>query len=252
MKSNSSLNPPYFQFTLFADFGPLRYLFFILCLFIYVTIVSANMVIILAVFLEKSLHQPIGMNFLLCVRDPRHCVKRKQRQVNTDITFRAPVFGFIRAPRPAAWFLLTAPLSVVLPQQQHHVLGSRTAGSTGSPHSALRDPASRIRIQPGDRETLRWSTFGGAEREPVGTSGFCQAGFSVDFLKKNNRVVVGGPGSFYWQGVTLEFVLPVLSNCSCWQEAWFQGQVYTAPPSTTALLEEEEALARGAPTRILK
>ncbi|KAF3843742.1 hypothetical protein F7725_002591 [Dissostichus mawsoni] len=35
MKSNSSLNPPYFQFTLFADFGPLRYLFFILCLFIY-------------------------------------------------------------------------------------------------------------------------------------------------------------------------------------------------------------------------
>ncbi|KAF3843740.1 hypothetical protein F7725_002589 [Dissostichus mawsoni] len=55
MKSNSSLNPPYFQFTLFADFGPLRYLFFILCLFIYVTIVSANMVIILAVFLENCL-----------------------------------------------------------------------------------------------------------------------------------------------------------------------------------------------------
>lgn len=70
----------------------------------------------------------------------------------------------------------------------------------------------------------QWSTFGGAEREPVGTcflkkgatvveyspcrsnaispegQGFCQAGFSVDFLKKNNRVVVGGPGSFYWQG----------------------------------------------------
>ncbi|XP_034093460.1 olfactory receptor 51L1-like [Gymnodraco acuticeps] len=59
MKSNSSLNPPYFQLTLFADFGPLRYLFFILCLSIYVTIVSANMVIILAVFLEKSLHQPM-------------------------------------------------------------------------------------------------------------------------------------------------------------------------------------------------
>ncbi|XP_034096125.1 olfactory receptor 142-like [Gymnodraco acuticeps] len=59
MKSNSSLNPPYFQLTLFADFGPLRYLFFILCLFIYVTIVSANMVIILAVFLEKALHQPM-------------------------------------------------------------------------------------------------------------------------------------------------------------------------------------------------
>ncbi|KAF1383041.1 hypothetical protein PFLUV_G00150150 [Perca fluviatilis] len=70
----------------------------------------------------------------------------------------------------------------------------------------------------------QWSTFGVSEREPVGTcylkkgatvveyspcrssanspegQGFCQAGFSVDFLKKSNRVVVGGPGSFYWQG----------------------------------------------------
>ncbi|XP_062258166.1 integrin alpha-V [Platichthys flesus] len=70
----------------------------------------------------------------------------------------------------------------------------------------------------------QWSTFGVSEREPVGTcylkkgvtvveyspcrsganspegQGFCQAGFSVDFLKKNKRVVVGGPGSFYWQG----------------------------------------------------
>ncbi|KAM3607345.1 uncharacterized protein V6R79_006110 [Siganus canaliculatus] len=70
----------------------------------------------------------------------------------------------------------------------------------------------------------QWSTHGHSEREPVGTcflkrgtavveyspcrssastpegQGFCQAGFSADFLKKNNRVVVGGPGSFYWQG----------------------------------------------------
>ncbi|XP_033991709.1 olfactory receptor 1509-like [Trematomus bernacchii] len=66
MTSNSSLNPPYFQFTVFADFGPLRYLFFILCLFIYVTIVSANMAIILTVFLEKSLHQPMYI-FISCL-----------------------------------------------------------------------------------------------------------------------------------------------------------------------------------------
>ncbi|XP_056145059.1 integrin alpha-V [Lampris incognitus] len=70
----------------------------------------------------------------------------------------------------------------------------------------------------------QWSTYGYQEREPVGTcflkkggqvveyspcrsnyntpegQGFCQAGFSADFLKENNRVVVGGPGSFYWQG----------------------------------------------------
>lgn len=69
----------------------------------------------------------------------------------------------------------------------------------------------------------QWSTFGVSEREPVGTcflkkenkvveyspcrsnaispegQGFCQAGFSADFVQ-NNRVVVGGPGSFYWQG----------------------------------------------------
>ncbi|KAM3910834.1 integrin alpha-V [Leptodactylus fuscus] len=62
------------------------------------------------------------------------------------------------------------------------------------------------------------------EREPVGTcylksgskiveyapcrsnskhdaqeQGFCQGGFSVDFTK-TNRVLLGGPGSFYWQG----------------------------------------------------
>ncbi|XP_012986588.1 integrin alpha-V isoform X2 [Esox lucius] len=69
----------------------------------------------------------------------------------------------------------------------------------------------------------QWSTYSYNEREPVGTcffkkgekvveyspcrsrayspegQGFCQAGFSIDFVK-NNRVVVGGPGSFYWQG----------------------------------------------------
>ncbi|XP_059188488.1 olfactory receptor 4B13-like [Centropristis striata] len=59
MKSNSSLNPLYFQFTLFADYGSLRYLFFILCLLIYMTIISANAVIIVTVILQKSLHQPM-------------------------------------------------------------------------------------------------------------------------------------------------------------------------------------------------
>ncbi|XP_062395048.1 integrin alpha-8 [Sardina pilchardus] len=34
--------------------------------------------------------------------------------------------------------------------------------------------------------------------DPEG-QGFCQAGFSVDFTKDGN-LVVGGPGSFYWQG----------------------------------------------------
>nr|XP_020443928.1 olfactory receptor 6K3-like [Monopterus albus] len=59
MKSNISLTPFYFQFTVFADYGPLRYLFFSLSLLIYMTIISANLVIVLSVCLENSLHQPM-------------------------------------------------------------------------------------------------------------------------------------------------------------------------------------------------
>nr|XP_020443937.1 olfactory receptor 6K3-like [Monopterus albus] len=59
MKSNNSLTPSYFQFTVFADYGPLRYLFFSLSLLIYMTIISANLVIVLSVCLENSLHQPM-------------------------------------------------------------------------------------------------------------------------------------------------------------------------------------------------
>ncbi|XP_066467406.1 integrin alpha-V [Tiliqua scincoides] len=68
-----------------------------------------------------------------------------------------------------------------------------------------------------------WRTEQKAEREPVGTcylhdgsksveyapcrstnidaegQGFCQGGFSIDFTE-GDRVLLGGPGSFYWQG----------------------------------------------------
>uniref|UniRef100_A0A3Q3JII8 G-protein coupled receptors family 1 profile domain-containing protein n=1 Tax=Monopterus albus TaxID=43700 RepID=A0A3Q3JII8_MONAL len=59
MKSNNSLTPSYFQFTVFAHYGLLRYLFFSLSLLIYMTIISANLVIVLSVCLENSLHQPM-------------------------------------------------------------------------------------------------------------------------------------------------------------------------------------------------
>uniref|UniRef100_UPI0009B44812 olfactory receptor 6K3-like n=1 Tax=Monopterus albus TaxID=43700 RepID=UPI0009B44812 len=59
MTSNNSLTPSYFQFTVFADYGPLRYLFFSLSLLIYMTIISANLVIVLSVCLENPLHQPM-------------------------------------------------------------------------------------------------------------------------------------------------------------------------------------------------
>ncbi|XP_038575784.1 olfactory receptor 142-like [Micropterus salmoides] len=66
MMSNNSFTPEYFQLTLFTDSGPLRYLFFCLCLLVYMTIISANVVIILTVCQEKSLHQPMYI-FISCL-----------------------------------------------------------------------------------------------------------------------------------------------------------------------------------------
>uniref|UniRef100_A0A3B3ZLI4 Olfactory receptor n=1 Tax=Periophthalmus magnuspinnatus TaxID=409849 RepID=A0A3B3ZLI4_9GOBI len=66
-KMNTSRpNPAYFELTLFMDYGHLRYLFFALCLLIYITIISANMVIIITIMLERSLHQPMFI-FICCL-----------------------------------------------------------------------------------------------------------------------------------------------------------------------------------------
>ncbi|KAF3694347.1 Olfactory receptor 6K3 Olfactory receptor OR1-18 [Channa argus] len=66
MKRSYNLTPSYFIFTLFSDYGSLRSLFFSLCLLIYMTIISANVVIILTVCLDKSLHQPMYI-FICCL-----------------------------------------------------------------------------------------------------------------------------------------------------------------------------------------
>ncbi|KAK2840459.1 hypothetical protein Q5P01_014199 [Channa striata] len=66
MKRSYSLTPSYFNFTLFSDCGSLKYVFFSVCLLIYMTIISANVVIILTVCLEKSLHQPMYI-FICCL-----------------------------------------------------------------------------------------------------------------------------------------------------------------------------------------
>ncbi|XP_026232426.1 olfactory receptor 51I2-like [Anabas testudineus] len=63
---NNSGTPSYFEFTVFSDYGSLRYLFFCLCLLIYMTIISANLVIVLTVCVEKSLHQPMYI-FICCL-----------------------------------------------------------------------------------------------------------------------------------------------------------------------------------------
>ncbi|KAK2840446.1 hypothetical protein Q5P01_014186 [Channa striata] len=66
MRSNQSVTSSYFEFALFSDCGSLKYVFFSVCLLIYMTIISANVVIILTVCLEKSLHQPMYI-FICCL-----------------------------------------------------------------------------------------------------------------------------------------------------------------------------------------
>ncbi|KAF3694349.1 Olfactory receptor 51L1 Olfactory receptor OR11-31 [Channa argus] len=65
MNNNNSLTD-YFEFTVFSDYVSLKYVFFSLCLLIYMTIISANVVIILTVCLDKSLHQPMYI-FICCL-----------------------------------------------------------------------------------------------------------------------------------------------------------------------------------------
>uniref|UniRef100_A0A8C3L6D5 Integrin subunit alpha 8 n=1 Tax=Chrysolophus pictus TaxID=9089 RepID=A0A8C3L6D5_CHRPC len=49
--------------------------------------------------------------------------------------------------------------------------------------------------------------------DPEG-QGFCQAGFSLDFYK-NGDLIVGGPGSFYWQGqVITASIADIIANYS--------------------------------------
>ncbi|XP_068013072.1 integrin alpha-8 [Melanerpes formicivorus] len=49
--------------------------------------------------------------------------------------------------------------------------------------------------------------------DPEG-QGFCQAGFSLDFYK-NGDLIIGGPGSFYWQGqVITASVADIIANYS--------------------------------------
>nr|XP_010589007.1 integrin alpha-8 [Loxodonta africana] len=49
--------------------------------------------------------------------------------------------------------------------------------------------------------------------DPEG-QGYCQAGFSLDFYK-NGDLIVGGPGSFYWQGMFLRVnIADIIANYS--------------------------------------
>lgn len=62
----NSTNPPYFNLTMFASIGIYRYPIFVLCLLLYAFIISANLVIIVVIFLEKTLHEPMYI-FIMCL-----------------------------------------------------------------------------------------------------------------------------------------------------------------------------------------
>ncbi|XP_035460526.1 olfactory receptor 6N1-like [Scophthalmus maximus] len=58
--------PPYFNLTMFVNLGKYRYPTFVLCFLLYAFIVSANLVIILAISQEKKLHEPMYI-FIMCL-----------------------------------------------------------------------------------------------------------------------------------------------------------------------------------------
>lgn len=62
---NSSY-PPYFNLTMFVNLGNYRYPTFVLCFLLYTVIISANLVIIVVISQEKTLHEPMYI-FILCL-----------------------------------------------------------------------------------------------------------------------------------------------------------------------------------------
>ncbi|KAM6978211.1 olfactory receptor 6N2-like [Tautogolabrus adspersus] len=64
MENNT--NPPYFNLTMFVNIGNYRYPTFVLCLLLCAFIISANLVIVVVITLEKTLHEPMYI-FIMCL-----------------------------------------------------------------------------------------------------------------------------------------------------------------------------------------
>lgn len=59
-------SPPYFNLTMFFNIGQSRYLAFVLCFILYVSIVFANVIIIVVTARENALHKPMYI-FIMCL-----------------------------------------------------------------------------------------------------------------------------------------------------------------------------------------
>lgn len=62
----NSTNPPHFNLTMFVNIGNYRYPAFILCFMLYAFIISANLVIIVIISRESTLHEPMYI-FIMCL-----------------------------------------------------------------------------------------------------------------------------------------------------------------------------------------
>ncbi|XP_034417811.1 olfactory receptor 6N2-like [Cyclopterus lumpus] len=62
----NSTFPPYFNLTMFVNIGNYRYPAFVLCLLLYAFIVLANLVVIVLISREKTLHEPMYI-FIMCL-----------------------------------------------------------------------------------------------------------------------------------------------------------------------------------------
>ncbi|KAM7380800.1 hypothetical protein PAMP_004073 [Pampus punctatissimus] len=66
MLMENSSYPLYFNLTMFVNIGNYRYLTFVLCFLLYTVIISANLIIIVVISREKTLHEPMYI-FILCL-----------------------------------------------------------------------------------------------------------------------------------------------------------------------------------------
>lgn len=61
-----------------------------------------------------------------------------------------------------------------------------------------REPVGTCYLKDGDK-IVEYAPCRSTSKADAQEQGFCQGGFSVDFTN-TNRILLGGPGSFYWQG----------------------------------------------------
>uniref|UniRef100_A0A8C2B2K9 Integrin, alpha V n=1 Tax=Cyprinus carpio TaxID=7962 RepID=A0A8C2B2K9_CYPCA len=101
----------------------------------------------------------------------------------------------------------------------------------------------------------QWSTYGLSEREPVGTCYLKKGNNIVEyspcrssmymitflFLLQKNRVVIGGPGSFYWQGKLFSSAYLFFNSVHLLKSLWKFG-IYSEESSSCFMLVDKRKI----------